>query len=91
MWHIHRHLKTGEPPPRRLVVYIEFADVKKLKSWWLVEENGEIDLCMKIRAMRSMSVYTLTCSASRKSILVACRWFARSRFVDDNPFPSFKS
>jgi hypothetical protein len=29
------------------VIYVEFTDLKKMRCWWLVVQNGEVDLCVK--------------------------------------------
>ena len=29
------------------MVYIEFSDVKRMKRWWMVIENGAVDLCLE--------------------------------------------
>jgi DNA-binding HxlR family transcriptional regulator len=48
MWDIHRNIQTGQLPAKRTVVHFEFADAKKgMKHWWLVVENGEVDLCLE--------------------------------------------
>jgi len=48
MWDIHRNIRTEALPGNRIVVYFEFTDAKKgMKRWWLVIENGEVDLCLK--------------------------------------------
>lgn len=45
MWDIRRNIRTEHLPSKRTVVYFEFGDAKKgMKCWWLVAENGEVDL-----------------------------------------------
>jgi DNA-binding HxlR family transcriptional regulator len=45
MWYIHRHFDSAELPPRRIVLYIEVSDLRRRKHWWMVVENGQVDLC----------------------------------------------
>lgn len=48
MWDIRRNIRTAQLPAKRTVVYFEFKDAKKgMKRWWLVVENGEVDLCLE--------------------------------------------
>ena len=46
MWFIHRHFPTKELPDQRIAIQIEFADVLRMKRWWLVLEKGRVDLCL---------------------------------------------
>ena len=45
MWAMHRHFALNSVPPGGLVLYIEIADVIRLKCWWFVVRDGEVDLC----------------------------------------------
>lgn len=48
MWDIHRTMNAGYFGNKRTTLYFEFADYKaKFRRWWLVVENGEVDVCMK--------------------------------------------
>ena len=48
MWDIHSGVNPGSCPPGRTVVQIEFTDLPDAKKyWWLVNENDEVDLCLK--------------------------------------------
>ena len=47
MWDIRRKLKREELPVDRTVIYVEFTDVKRMQSWWLVVEEGNADLCLE--------------------------------------------
>jgi DNA-binding HxlR family transcriptional regulator len=47
MWYIHRHCNTANLPAGRVVVYVEITDVKKMSRWWLVADNGTVDLCLE--------------------------------------------
>jgi len=47
MWFIHRHFQRENLPARRIVMYIEITDVKRLRHWWLVIDNGDVDLCLE--------------------------------------------
>ena len=47
MWDIRRNIQTDQLPRRQTVIYFEFSDAKKgMKRWWLVVEDGEVDLCI---------------------------------------------
>ena len=46
MWDMRRHLRPEPLPPRRCTVsftYPELSDARK--SWWLVIDDGKVDLC----------------------------------------------
>ena len=47
MWDIKRKLKCKELPAGRTVIYVEFTDLKRMRSWWLVVEDGKADLCLE--------------------------------------------
>jgi len=48
MWDIHRTMKAGYFPSGRTVLHFEFSDFDaKFRRWWLVVQNGEVDVCMK--------------------------------------------
>jgi DNA-binding HxlR family transcriptional regulator len=47
MWYIHRHFVTDCLPAGRVVISIELTDVKRMKRWWLVAQNHEVDLCLE--------------------------------------------
>ncbi len=109
MWYLRRHFIKDRLPRRRLVIEIDFTDVKRMERWWLVIENGEVDLCLddpgfEVDATIFTDLRTLTqiyigdislsraCAEGRIEIegpraLVGGmgRWFARSKFADDNP------
>ena len=48
MWDIRRNVRVNKLPLRRVVVHFEFPDAKKkgMRQWWLVIEDGEVDLCL---------------------------------------------
>jgi len=46
MWDIHRFIKTDQLPARQAVIYLEFADLRRMKRWWLIVERGEVDVCL---------------------------------------------
>jgi DNA-binding HxlR family transcriptional regulator len=46
MWYIHRHFQMDRLPPGRVVLRIEFTDVLRMKRWWLIAEDGAVDLCL---------------------------------------------
>ena len=47
MWDIRRKLKCKELPAGRTVIYVEFTDLKRMQSWWLVVEESNADLCLE--------------------------------------------
>jgi len=109
MWYVHRHTKPFELPSRRIVVYIEFSDVKRMKRWWMVIENGLVDLCLEdpgheidvkidcdLLTLTQIYIGDLTIERARTAgklkvwgdsglLRSMPRWFARSKFADDNP------
>jgi len=47
MWDMRRSVNPDAFPEHRVVVQFEYADASKgAKDWWLVSENGEIELCL---------------------------------------------
>ena len=47
MWDMRRTVDPAVFPKRRIVVQFEYPDAPKGgRNWWLVSENGEIDLCL---------------------------------------------
>jgi DNA-binding HxlR family transcriptional regulator len=47
MWDMRRSVNPGAFPERRIVVQFEYPDASKgAKNWWLVSENGEVELCL---------------------------------------------
>lgn len=48
MWDIHRTMNAEYFGAGRKVLLFEFSDyTSKLRRWWLVINNGEVDVCMK--------------------------------------------
>lgn len=48
MWDIHRRLNTEHLPTGRTVMRFEFNECPPAtRFWWLVLENGEVDVCLK--------------------------------------------
>jgi DNA-binding HxlR family transcriptional regulator len=51
MWDIHRRLNLQALPPERVVVRFDFhgvaAALRCPRTWWLVLERREVDLCLK--------------------------------------------
>jgi DNA-binding HxlR family transcriptional regulator len=45
MWFIHRHFPARQVPHQRIAIQFELTDVRRMKQWWLVQENGHVDLC----------------------------------------------
>jgi DNA-binding HxlR family transcriptional regulator len=47
MWDIRRTINSTALPPGRTVLHFEFKDLNKTyRNWWLLAENGDIDLCV---------------------------------------------
>src|SRR5262245_13268141 len=46
MWDIHRFIKTEHLPKRRVVIYFEFPELRRMKRWWLVIDH-EVDVCLE--------------------------------------------
>ncbi len=47
MWDMRRTVDPAIFPSYRIVVQFEYPDAPKgARNWWLVSENGEIDLCL---------------------------------------------
>jgi len=47
MWDMRRSVDPSIFPKHRVVVQFEYPDAPKgAQDWWLVSENGEIDLCL---------------------------------------------
>lgn len=47
MWDMRRSVNPAIFPKHRIVVQFEYPDAQKGgRVWWLVSENGEIDLCL---------------------------------------------
>lgn len=47
MWFIHRHFAKEHLPSRRVVIHLEFSDVRRMKRWWIVVEPDDVDLCLE--------------------------------------------
>jgi len=48
MWDIHRTMNADYFGDQRTVLYFEFSDyAAKFRRWWLIVEDGEVDVCMK--------------------------------------------
>ena len=46
MWDMRRGVDTGQLPPRRCTIQFLYPELAAAqKSWWLVVENGKVDLC----------------------------------------------
>jgi len=47
MWDMRRTINTSALPQGRTVLRFEFTDLKKkYKNWWMIAEDGDIDLCV---------------------------------------------
>ena len=48
MWDIHRTMNAGYFGKGRSVLFFEFKDyATKFRHWWLIVEDGAVDVCMK--------------------------------------------
>ncbi len=48
MWDLRRQINASELGPARTVIRIEFCDQpSKLRFWWVLVENTEVDICLK--------------------------------------------
>ena len=45
MWDIHRRILTQHLPDGQTVLCMSFNDLDKHKTWWLVIDGDEVDLC----------------------------------------------
>lgn len=47
MWDMRRWLRPEPLPPHRCTVQFQYRDLEAARrNWWLVIENGEVDLCL---------------------------------------------
>jgi len=48
MWDVHRRIDTSYFGEERTVVLFEFTDyTSKMRCWWLVIQNDDVDICLK--------------------------------------------
>lgn len=47
MWAVRMHIDAKQLPAGRTVIGIELSDLKKMRNWWLVVEDGTVDLCQE--------------------------------------------
>ncbi|WND01808.1 helix-turn-helix domain-containing protein [Temperatibacter marinus] len=45
MWDFHRSLNLDELPDGKTVLSVQFPEQETYKKWWLIIENGTVDLC----------------------------------------------
>ena len=45
MWDFHRTLNTAELPDGETVFSVHLSDVPDYQNWWLIAEQGTVDLC----------------------------------------------
>lgn len=66
MWDMRRSIDPSIFPDRRIIVQFEYPDAPSgARNWWLVAENGEIDLCLndtghEVDIMIQCSLKTMT-------------------------------
>ena len=47
MWDMRRNIDASIFPDRKIVVQFEYPDAPKgTNLWWLIMQNGEVDLCL---------------------------------------------
>ena len=72
MWDMRRTVDPAVFPSHRIVVQFEYPDAPKgERDWWLVSENGEIDLCLKNPGYDVDIV--ITCSLKTMSAIWVCQ------------------
>lgn len=60
MWDMRRTIDGAAFPPRRITVQFDYSDTPRAKRhWWLVIEDGEVDLCL-IDPGHDVDLYVLT-------------------------------
>ncbi len=48
MWDIRRGVDTSSMPTERVVIAVQLGDAPKgLRQWWLVCDDGAVDLCLE--------------------------------------------
>ena len=46
MWDVRRRIDVSALPETRTVIHFDYEDApKELSAWWVVVDNGEVDLC----------------------------------------------
>lgn len=92
MWDIRRNIKHAHIPSGKATIKFYFDELSQYKNWWLVIENGQVDLCTESPGEEAdlyiiSDVYTitqiwmanLTWSQARKQNLVK---FSGSPFLE---------
>lgn len=46
IWDFHRTLKTEALPDGKTVILVQISDREDLNKWWVIANNGTVDLCM---------------------------------------------
>ena len=51
MWNVHRRIDVGRLPSERVVARFEFRGLpprcRSMRTWWLVLQRSDVDLCLK--------------------------------------------
>lgn len=79
MWDMRRNLDTRRLPPRRYTIQFLYPELSaKQKCWWIVIENGKVDLCnfdpgydvdlLVEAALRSMTAIWMGLSTIRQEV-----------------------
>lgn len=46
VWFMHRHFHRDQLPQKRVVIHLEFSDVRRWRKWWIVIDEEAADLCL---------------------------------------------
>ncbi len=77
MWDMRRSVDPAIFPSHRIVVHFKYADAPSgAQDWWLVSENGEIDLCLNDNGYDVNIV--IKCSLKTMTEI----WICQLRFAD---------
>ncbi|MBA3323957.1 MAG: helix-turn-helix transcriptional regulator [Rhodobacteraceae bacterium] len=77
MWYIRRHFGKIGLPARRIVMQIDFTDVRRMKRWWVLLEDGEADLCLDDPGF-DIDIYLTTDLLSLTQVYIGDLSFARA-------------
>jgi len=80
IWDIHRFIKPGHLPKRRVMIYFEFPELRRMKRWWLVSDQEVVAVCLEDPGYDAD--LTISCdlrTRSQKFSWVTCRSRAPSR------------
>jgi DNA-binding HxlR family transcriptional regulator len=79
MWDAHRRIDTSFFPDGRSVLRFEFVDYpSKMRLWWLVVTDGEVDICLKDPGYE-VTLYVKSTLKSMTQVWVGDMSIARAR------------